>query len=952
MKKYVQPVIGLVIFMFFSAVNAQSQISHVIKGLVVDSAKSPLQGSNIKLLADNGDSAEAMTGPSGRFVVGGVRGTKITVTVSSVGFQSIRMHYLFGGDTVVILPAFILQPLFNNLIPVTVASVNPMTIKEDTVTYNVAAYKVRDNAMVEDVLRKLPGVDVDADGNVTAQGKQVSKVRVNGKDFFGGDVKTATKNLPADVVENIQMIDDYGDQANLTGVKTGEPDKIMNITIRPDKNHGISSQFTVGDGGDALPKNPGVTNDNRYAALLNAFRFNGNQQIAVLGNVNNTNLNTFSFGSPTAAPSGGGVALNAKIALDGAMVSGLKISLGGGGNFTGQSNSQNGITDTHSAGFNYRDQWGKALSVYGSYSFANNTTAANTNTFQQNTSPTNPGTTTQTNNESDNNINHRFNWNMEYKPDTLTYFKVIPSFSYGGTTTNALGNVNSAKDGLTDAAYTSSLYGTSASTNYSLTALYNHRFKRQGRNFSINVNAGSGNSQQYQNPLVNYTVGTGALASQQINTNSHSTNYGVTLSYLEPIAKFTYLEFNYALNYSLTTSNKQTGVLDSASKIYLPDSALSNQYNYTFITNRFGLNYRHVKKTYNYTIGLGLEPAVLNSYSPLTELHTHQDVLNVVPIAHLVFDLSRNRVLSLNYNGNTGQPTFAQLQPVTDFSNALYPVEGNPRLKPQFTNNLSVHFNQFDFASGNSFFTNASFSQTQNQIVTNTITYPAKYPLNPVLQNTYLTQYTTANGYYTASGFASYSIPWAKRKYTLMLNANIAYTNNIGFLTNVDSSNFKQTTVENTARNLTFTPGARFRLDIPDVIDAQVLSNYSINKTDNSIKNSFTNTSVNIRTWTMGVSGKSYIKKEWTFSYEYTKAINYGYTLPVPNPNILNLYVERRFLKGNKATIRLAAFDVFNQNTGYSTTTTASTITQTVTNRLGRYYLATFTLRLQKFARR
>ena len=146
-----------------------------------------------------------------------------------------------------------------------VGAANPVTLKEDTVVYNAAsAYKVRENAPVEDLIKKLPGVDVDVNGNITTQGKQVTKVRINGKDFMGGDVQSATKNLPADIVENIQMIDDYGDQANLTGVKTGEPDKIMNITIRKDKNYGYSGQATAGDGEDALPKDQGIPDQNRY----------------------------------------------------------------------------------------------------------------------------------------------------------------------------------------------------------------------------------------------------------------------------------------------------------------------------------------------------------------------------------------------------------------------------------------------------------------------------------------------------------------------------------------------------------------------------------------------------------------------------------------------------------------------------------------------------------------
>src|SRR6202000_2722273 len=195
------------------------------------------------------------------------------------------------------LGAIVLKTDAHELAGVTIVGTIPVTLKEDTVQYQASAYKVRENAPLEDLIKKLPGVDVDVNGNVSTQGKQVTKVRINGKDFMGGDVQSALKNLPADVVENIQMIDDYGDQANLTGIKTGDPDKIMNITIRKDKNYGYFGQATVGGGSDMLPKDQG-NDENRYLTQLNAFRFNGDQQIAVLGSINNTNVNTFSFGSP------------------------------------------------------------------------------------------------------------------------------------------------------------------------------------------------------------------------------------------------------------------------------------------------------------------------------------------------------------------------------------------------------------------------------------------------------------------------------------------------------------------------------------------------------------------------------------------------------------------------------------------------------------------------------
>ena len=208
----------------FSVITANAQQGRVVRGSVVDSTKLSLPGSNIKLTSDKGDSTITIADVNGNFVFPAVKGTKINLAITSIGYQAIIKHYtLAPGTDAVQVGQIILNSDTRQLATVTIVGVNPVVFKEDTVQYSVSAYKVRENAPIEDVLKKIPGVDVAKDGSITTQGKQITKVRVNGKDFFGGDVQSATKNLPADVIESVQIVDDYGDQANLTGVKTGEP---------------------------------------------------------------------------------------------------------------------------------------------------------------------------------------------------------------------------------------------------------------------------------------------------------------------------------------------------------------------------------------------------------------------------------------------------------------------------------------------------------------------------------------------------------------------------------------------------------------------------------------------------------------------------------------------------------------------------------------------------------
>ncbi|MEO6520165.1 MAG: TonB-dependent receptor [Mucilaginibacter sp.] len=897
-------------FLLTIAFKGYSQTGREVHGVVADSTGITIPGVVVKLTSPT-DSLNVVTNVDGVFTFTAVKSKQFALTILSIGYQGLKRNYTFDGDN---KPANIgtikLKTETRMLNTVQITDVNAVKVTTDTTEYKASAYPVRANAPVEDVLKKLPGVDVDKDGNVTAEGKAVNKVRINGKDFFGGDVKTATKNLPADVIESIQMIDDYGDQANLTGLKTGEPNKIMNIVIRKDKNYGYSLSATGGDGSDALPKNPGVTNSNRYVGAINSFKFNGDQQIALLGSINNTNINTFSF---SGGGGGGG---------------GRGQRLGGGGN-----TPTNGITDAKSLGLNYRDQWGKTLSVYGSYSFADNSVYTANTQIQR--SLDGSFVNNSTGNNIDGTLNHRINWNMEWKPDTINYLKFTPTFAYASTTTDDASQNSISTSGLQSLLYNSKTVGNSSSPSYGGNVLYNHRFNGHGRNFSLNLSANSSPSDVFSNPITTYIVGSpGGLsrvpANQLINTNTTTNSESISASYIEPLSTVSYLEANYNFNRAETNTNRTNDTVTVSGQQNFYDR-LSNNYNFTYTTNKFGLNYRLIEKNYNLTLGAGVQPGLLDGVSPATQTYpaitTHVSTFNFIPTARFVYNFSRSQALNINYNGSSSQPSYSQLNPRPDLSDPTYIVTGNPGLQPEFNNNFSIRYNKFSFGTGNVLFTNLSFTQTNNKIVTNVNT----------IGNVQSVDYRNTDGYYSANGFFTYAKPWAQRKYTLILNGNANYTNNIGFNNNV----------KNISKQLTFTPGLRFRVDITDVIDVQASANYAVTSTDN------TNAQLNstYKTTTLGLNGKNYFWTNWTLSYDFSKAINQGYsTGTVTNPNILNTYVERRFLKNNMATIRLAAYDLFNQNTGYTNTPSGNYIVEQSVNRLGRYFLATLTIRLQKFA--
>nr|WP_294869731.1 TonB-dependent receptor [uncultured Pedobacter sp.] len=904
----------------FFTMQVCAQTTRQVTGLVKDSTGATLPWATVKLLTDK-DSSVVATNSSGRFSFPSVSVNQFSLVVSSLGYEGVKRRYnLAPGSTTAELDPIILKNDPITLQGVTVTNVNAIKIKEDTIEYNAAAYKVREGAVIEDAIKKMPGLEISNDGNITAQGKQVNKVRLNGKDYMAGDVKSLTRNLPANLVQNVQVINDYGDQANITGIKIGDPQKVLNINIKKDKNHGYFGQGTVGIGRDAIQERDGTKNGRRYVASTNVFNFQGKRQITLSGDFNNTNTSLFTFTG------------------------------GDRPNVFGPDPKD--ITTARSLGFNYRDDWSKKVKVYGSYSLADNSVYTTSKTVQNNISGQLSSIQNSSSTENAQNLNHRFKFNIEYKPDTMNYFKFIPTFSYSGvdidqTFVSKLQAQNVDNTLISD--YTRRLLSHAEAPNFGISALYNHRFQKHGRNFSVLVTSGTTTNKQYQNPVYNYLAGNAnAPVNQMINTNRRTDSAGLSLSYLEPIGKKSYLEFSYQYHNSQTVADRLTDTVTNAGDINR-DPDLSNDYSFNFITNNFRVNYQIIDQKYNFTLGLAAQPTLLKGSSSVT-VRTHKTIYNFSPVLHYVYNFSELQALAFDYQGASNSPAYHQLQPVIDFSESSYPMQGNPDLLPEYNNSFQVRYNKFGDGTGKTFFVNLSFTQTDHKIVANTVTYPHNYTADPRLAGAILTKYQNASGFYNATAYYAFAKPWAKRKYSLFFNGKVTYNNNISYLTNVlDPLGINQTIQKNMAKNLVLSQGVRFRVDIPDVLDAEANANYSINRSQNSVPDAYSDN--NFQTITLGTNGNLYFFKSWTLNYNYSKAIYEGYN-GATNPNVLNTYIERRFLKNNVGTLRFSVYDAFNENTGFTSTQNAYAITQSNVNRLGRYYLFTFTLRLQKFAGR
>ena len=902
--KFIFLILG--IFLSSQAI-AQKQIR--VRGIVKTSDGKTLPGASIVLFnLGRKDSLKTVSNEKGAFVFSNVATGKVSVSISFIGYKRFVNEYDYtGADGEQNIWDIVMVPGDYTLETVTVEAAK-IQIKEDTVSYTVDSTMYRKNDNVEQVLRNLPGVEVDKAGKVTAQGKEVTRVKVNGKDFFGGDVTTATRELNADMVDKIQIIDDYGDQSAFTGVRDGEASKTLNIQLKKDKNKGYFGSVTAGGG-----------TEGRYLGALSLNIFNNDRQVSIIGNINNTNASSFNFGAMAGMASAMGIGRGG---------AGVGAAFGNFGN-------SDGISLSKSLGINFKDQWGPKVSAYGSYSLSERNTRTLNNVTQQNIFENSTITNFQNSNNYNISTNHRFTFNVEYKIDSFNYIKFTPGVTYRNTDANNKSDFSFVRDNGTKANEGISGNISNANVpNFSGTVLFNHRFQKRGRTLSLNLNAGSSTTDSEddaENITTYYNlagVPRDSVLYQHIIQDNLSKNTGIRASYIEPLSRKKSLEFNYSYNTQFTSNDRENYIVDPATGELNFSDSLSNIFDNRYVTNRFGANYRVNEKKYNYSIGLAVQPANIQTNSITGKYLFDQDIVNYFPTVRYAYNFSRSRSFSVNYNGNTSQPSYTQLQPITDYSNPQYLVTGNPNLRPEFTNMLSMRYNSFDFISGNVFFGNISASFTNDRIVNNV------FRKADGIQET---RYLNANGFYTLSGFYNVSKPIQNRKYVFNYGGNITFNNNVSFVNDR----------ENKGRN--WIMGQRLSTDykLKKWLELNLALNYRLNNSSYSLQKQL---NASTSAWTISHSSRIFLPKSFVLNYDLDKTINDGYTDNVTaNPFIINAALEKQFFEKKNFSLKLQALDMLNENTSVSRNVTGSAITDTRTNRLGRYFMLTAILRLNKF---
>ncbi|QPH38399.1 outer membrane beta-barrel family protein [Pedobacter endophyticus] len=886
------------LLLLLSSTFVYAQKTGSVSGRIIQSKdKKPLDFASvaIKNLSDSTTVGAMSTTEDGKFAYKGLKPGAYRLYAAFLGLKNSTKDFAITADKSDInIGDIILEGGAIDLETVEIkAEVPPIVVKKDTLEFNASSFKVIENAVVEDLLKKLPGVEVDKAGTVKAQGETITKVRVDGKEFFGNDPLLATRNLPADMIDKIQIIDELSDQAQFTGIDDGSRTKIINITTRKDKKNGYFGNSTAGYG-----------SNNRYDVNANVNRFNQDKRLSVVAQFNNVNKQNF----------GGGL---------------------GGGN-GGNNGGRGGITDTKAGGFNFSDEYADETEINLSYFVNKSDNLILRNSVTQNL--LGDVTTVFNNNQvnTSDRLNHRLSFMVDTKLDSLTSLRIQPNISY--TDNKSLNNSNYSRDYKRYMINgTQALSNRSTAPSISNNILLRKKFMRRGRTLSLNLNTNLNNNDaaNYNNNSEGRTdsggVVTPKLTNQFNDQESESLSQSTRLVYTEPLSKTLSLEFNYQNAYNHNTSDRFTYNYNPATLQYdLLDATYSNAYENTILTNSAGFSFNKNAQKYNWNLGMAVQNTDRTNNNISRGYVLKQNVFNYTPSAMFRYNFSKSKRLVFNYRGSTTQPSIQQLQPIPNNTNTQSIPVGNPDLKPEFNNTLRVAFNTFTVGKNRSLFVNLNLTQTSNRIANSSSliqTGPdqGKLAILPV----------NVNGVYSGSLSSSLSLP-------------IMDENKLNFHINVSGNYDRDVNFTNSLKNITNSWSIRngYRLvSNLEKLDLTAGVSGSINRATYSVQ---PNSNTRYYTFSPNISVSYLFPGDIRLNVDadYNQNTGRGEAFDT-HFTLVNAFLSKQFFK-NKGTFKASVNDLLNENQGISRTANNNTIQDVGYNVLKRYFMFSFTYSLNR----
>ncbi len=914
------------VFILFLALPALAQKNGVVKGVAYDTLSGRAVADatiTVLLKKDSSLITFGMTDQAGRFMLDNIPQGEYRLLVTHVAYHNSNKTFTISeasrnidlGNVVMNDKAKMLQEVMvTNEAP-------PVTLIGDTVQYNAGSFKTQPNASVEQLLKKLPGVQVQKDGTVKAQGQTVSKVLVDGKEFFGNDPKMATKNLPADAVDKVQVYDKLSDQAQMTGFDDGNSEKTINLKLKKDKKKGAFGKITGGAG-----------TDERFEGRFNVNSFKGARQMSAIGVANNTNAEGFSFMDM----------MNFTGELGRMMRAGkgnVNINISGddpNAAFLGNNNS--GIRTIWGGGLNYNNIIGNKIDFTSNYFYNHYNPKTVSEVQRQYILPDSSYFYNQYGLTDNISNSHRLNLGIDYQIDSFHSVKISPSVGFQQNKNKSLSDYEQlGSDGKRSNRGYSHAYTNSDGYNFRNDLLFRKKFRRRGRTFSLslqttlNVTEGDGtlNSiNQFFNR--NSTGSTIDSLDQRILNSGDLKGYNARAVYTEPIFKRSLLEFSLGKSNTKSTSEKITYDYNHLNGKYDEfNDSLSNDFENTYGYTNAGLRLRTQKRKYNYSIGVSWQQAELEGkvISGVKDSTITKTFRNILPAARFQYNFTRSKNLVINYTSFTNQPSVSQLQPVPDISDVLNIKEGNPDLKQEFTHAIQINYMGVNPFKNKSLFAFFNLSRTDNKIVNSDTLYNSGIKV---------TKPVNVDGVYNLNGDINLGLPARFLKGSFRIGSNVGYYKGKQFINGI-ANNIK-----------TFSAGPRLAIDMTpnDKLDLSLGGGVNYNNTKYSLQEQL-NTSYFSQQYETELNWQ--LPKGFYLSTDFVYTINNqraeGFNARVP---LWGASLSKQMLRFNRGELKLRVNDILNRNIGINRTTNQNYIEDSKVNTLRRYAILTFTYNLTK----
>ncbi|SKB77587.1 TonB-dependent receptor [Dyadobacter psychrophilus] len=922
--------LAIIILTHFNAAGQKSTVRAEVSGVVIDStSKKPLRTASVSLVMQR-DSAYVMasiTDGDGKFRFKNVSTGSYRLLVTFIGYRNKSALFTLSLNSAVRLDTLWMSEQGNDLQEVVIKQeAPPVALKGDTVQFNADAFKTEPNAQLEELLKKLPGVEVSRDGEIKSNGQAVRRVFVDGKPFFGDDPKMATRNLPADIVDKVQVYDQSSDQSQFSGMDDGNRERTINITIKKDKGKGYFGQNSIGAGRNT------ETNAMRYQGKLSLNRFNNRnggpgRQISLVGQANNLNQQNFSLGDGS-LPGGG---------MGGPMFIGQPGSFG---NENGQTPTS--ITKVTAGGFNYRAEgekvrYGKRAEISASY-FANKAvTTTDQKSRREYILPGQSFFTDQSNYNRNQAFNQRFNGRFEFQLDSLTSIRLTPNISWQNVRYNSdLSNFSYSKNGDSlnagETHYRSAGNGLNGYNNLILM----RKFGKLGRTMSANLNTvlsdGRNTGYNQSRNMFYDSLGLEKVISnidQQNRQNSFSAQNNLSFSFTEPLSFRQKLEVRYAW---MNSQNRQSRFVfdknEETNSFSIPDSVLTNRFAGTFTAHKAGATLQTQRLRFNYTLGFDVQRSKQLSDNLSQDSRIDKQFVHWLPNALFSYTFSGNRRARLQYRTRIAPASVTQLQPVIDNTNPLDIKSGNPALRPEYFNTLTLTYNSSESSGDRSLFIFANLNQSNSRInnATTISDNGARFskPIN-------------TEGYWALNSFLSWSKNISALKFGLTLNTQA----------NVSAGQSLINNLKNQAKTTLLGQGIRIQSAFDGTIDYGFGARISYQRASYSLL-----PQQNTQYWSQYMTADLHwqLPFRFVFSSDLTYTGNTGRTAGFNQKFTLwNAALSRQFLKGKQGEIRLQVFDILNQNRSLARNTTETYIEDVQSIVLKRYFLVSFVYNLRKF---